>query len=244
MHAVLADRTEQRLGQAAVTARAHDEQVGSVGRVYQHLPGSAFYHAGADLDLGVDGAHSGHRLGEDGEGVLLVVGHVGRRYPAGTRGDVPGGHRLHYRSGQLRLVNGPAQRGLGRLEAIHSDHDAALLIALLAHGESPQGRDTDRAGHPGACLARVGRPAGLPSLSVPISHRCSVGSGQRTAAGWPELAISLIRVARSRLARTRVTRWLNSYPSPGSAAQRSRTAGASNSNAPTAVAATAPNAHL
>ena len=39
-------------------------------------------------------------------------------------------------------------------------------------------------------------------------------------------------------------RWLNSYPSSGSAAQYSRTAAASNSKPSTAVAVTAPNAHV
>ena len=45
MHAVLADRAEHRLGQAAVAPRAHHEQVGSLGHIHQHLSGAAFHHA-------------------------------------------------------------------------------------------------------------------------------------------------------------------------------------------------------
>src|ERR1700751_2767197 len=100
----------------------------------------SFPHAWADLDIRVDGAHLVYRLGEYGESVLLVVGHVGGRHPACAHRDVPGGHRLHPRSGQFRLADGPSQRGLGRLEAIHPNHDAVLLTALRAvHSEPPQG---------------------------------------------------------------------------------------------------------
>ena len=56
-----------------MTPAAHHEQVGSLGRVDQYLPGWSFGHARADLGVGVDGVHLGDRLGEDVERVLLVI---------------------------------------------------------------------------------------------------------------------------------------------------------------------------
>ena len=46
-----------------MTPGAHHEQVGSLGRGYQHVPGLAFHHARANLDIRVDGAQLGYRLG-------------------------------------------------------------------------------------------------------------------------------------------------------------------------------------
>jgi D-arabinose 1-dehydrogenase-like Zn-dependent alcohol dehydrogenase len=63
MHAVLADRAKQRLGQPAVTPGAHHEQVGSLSCGYQHLPGLALRHVRANLNIRVDGAHPGYGLG-------------------------------------------------------------------------------------------------------------------------------------------------------------------------------------
>ena len=47
MHAVLADRAEQRLGEAAVPAAAHHQEVGAVGGFEQHLSGIALDDAGS-----------------------------------------------------------------------------------------------------------------------------------------------------------------------------------------------------
>src|SRR6185437_4568561 len=57
VHAVLPDRAQQRLGQPAVPAAAHHEQVRSFRRSDQHRPGTPFRYIWVDLDLGVDRAH-------------------------------------------------------------------------------------------------------------------------------------------------------------------------------------------
>ena len=61
---------------------------------------------------------------------------------------------------------------------------------------------------------------------------------------WLETVIMLTLVDCSRFATTRASRWVTSYPSAGSEAQRARTACPSNSKASTGLAATAPKAHL
>jgi diacylglycerol O-acyltransferase / wax synthase len=131
MHAVLADRAEQGLGQAAVPPAAHHEQVCSLGRRNQRRTGASLRHMRADLDLGVDHAHLGDRLGEDDPGVVLVVGQVRDREHSGGWRDLPGRHRVHHRPGQLGLVDRPPQRGLGRLEAVHSHHDARSPVHVI-----------------------------------------------------------------------------------------------------------------
>jgi len=93
---------------------------------------------------------------------------------------MPGGHGLDCRASQFRLVNGPSQGGLGRLEAIYPDHDArALRITSAAHLLLAGG---------------LGRP----------------GHGQYKLVVWPDRPSSLILVAWSLLARTRVSRPMNS----------------------------------
>ena len=47
MHAVLADRAQQRLGEPAVSAAAHHQEIGIVGGVEQYLRGIALDDAGA-----------------------------------------------------------------------------------------------------------------------------------------------------------------------------------------------------
>ena len=128
MHAVLADRAEQRLGEPAVPPAAHHQQLRPFGGIHKYMRGLSLHHARADLDIGIDHARLGDRLGEDHPGVVLVIRHVGRREQPGAGRDLPRRHRLHHRPGQLGLVDRPSQRGLGRLEAVHPDHDAPGII--------------------------------------------------------------------------------------------------------------------
>ena len=115
MHAELADGSQRRPGEPAVAPAADYEQFGLFGRIHQHLPGSPFYHARTDLDIWADGAHLGDRLAKVGARGVLVIGHIPGRDQAGAGRGMPRRHRLHHQPGQFRLVDGPAQRGRGRL---------------------------------------------------------------------------------------------------------------------------------
>jgi hypothetical protein len=110
---VPADGSEQRLSEPAVTPAAHYEQIGPRGRLHQHLSRASLHHARADLDIGVDGARLGERLAQDGARVVLEIGHVGGRKPAGAHRDMPRRHGLHHGPGEPCLVDGPPQRVLG-----------------------------------------------------------------------------------------------------------------------------------
>jgi hypothetical protein len=46
MHAVLADRAEQRLGESAVPAAAHHQETGAVAGIEENLRGNALGNAG------------------------------------------------------------------------------------------------------------------------------------------------------------------------------------------------------
>ena len=136
MHAVLADRAEQRFGEPAVPAAAQHEQVGAVGGIEQHLGGIALDDVAAypDVAARVDGAAD--RVGESLLGDLLEVVIL-----AGAHRDIseaacrdrimPRGDGIDGRAGQPGLPDGPAQRAQGRIRTVDARHDAGLAAVFL-----------------------------------------------------------------------------------------------------------------
>jgi nitrile hydratase len=127
VHGVGADGAEQGVGETAVAAAAHDQQLGAFGCLDENLGWVALDHAAAQGrgGVGAEDFFDGfvERLGgEVGQSVVLRRD----RYPAVGRRIVPRGDDLKNGAGVSRLPRGPAQ-GLPRaLGAVDPDHNPCL----------------------------------------------------------------------------------------------------------------------
>ena len=130
MDAVGADRAEQRVGEAAVAAAAHDQHVGAcrlldkdLGRVPLEHPGLQPGRANGAEDL-VQGVGEGF-LGQHGQVEVVRVG----RHPAVERRILPGDDDLQGGAGELGLPGSPAQRRLGAFRPVDAHDDAGRRAA-------------------------------------------------------------------------------------------------------------------
>jgi acyl-CoA synthetase (AMP-forming)/AMP-acid ligase II len=133
MHAVLADRTEQRLGEFAVTAAADDEQIRADRGVKQHLRRiSVDDQASHPLAVGRRHFLADHRfnrlLGVIFEAAVLF--YVDRCHAVALEHhrNLPGQDGVDRAAGEVGLPESPAQRHARRRRTIYSHHDPRRAI--------------------------------------------------------------------------------------------------------------------
>jgi hypothetical protein len=169
----LADGAEQQPGEPAHTTSTDHDEVGSLTRLQQGAP-----RVVADDPLG-DGSRrcdAGDRHAEGRPGCSLPVVRVERLLPIRVVlvQVAPRHHRQHRRVMPTRLVDGPAERGVGLWRAVDADHDQAHRDHLRLVSEVGCGQPQRRSD---------GRSTVMVTLRVDVSLRPIVRAGSASSVG-------------------------------------------------------------
>jgi hypothetical protein len=98
MHAMLADRPQQRLDEPAMAAAADNQQLGSGGRSHQHLRSVPRHDLVADGHVPCGAADLTYSVGDDLPGEFLPVDVRYQNWIALRGGELPCDDRLHHRA--------------------------------------------------------------------------------------------------------------------------------------------------
>jgi Thaumatin family len=158
VHAVLADRAEQRLGEAAVPPAADNQQVRVLGGVEQGARRVFPDDHRVDYHSECLKLHVGDGLVKGGLGGLPGAGSLVRRSPAELHRRQPGGHRVDLGAGQPGLAHRPGKRGPGRVRLVDSHHNPSAPCQLRLHRCPPRAAPARQCGIPAPPASRLLTP--------------------------------------------------------------------------------------
>ena len=135
MRALCADGAEKQAGEAAVSARADHQHVGTLRLGYEHRARRALDNATLYSNPAEIGNRVAERCLERGLGSAVHVAEIGKDsgiqasfYSGCFEGELPGMHGAQCRLAQFRFVHGKLERCLRALRMVDADDDHAHLM--------------------------------------------------------------------------------------------------------------------